>query len=103
EALALAHLGRWPEAHACFATLRRQPMPSGIMHAARDSLLDANGNRRVVQGIIRTSGNLIFLKIDDLGTDGRLDRRAQWPSDGSIAHAHIDFSFAGPTAIYVDA
>lgn len=101
EALALAHLVRWGEAHACFAALRRQAMPVTLLHATRDSLLDANGNVRIVQGTVRRSGESIFFSCDDLGTDIRTERKGQWPDDGTLVHARIDFSFAGPTAVRV--
>ena len=101
EGLALAHLGRWGEAQACFSELRRRQMPASILHGVRDSLLDANGNVRTVQGTVRRNGDNVFLSCDDLGTAIRSDRKSQWPEDNAIVHARVDFSFAGPTAVRV--
>jgi hypothetical protein len=101
EGLALAHLGQWGEAQACFSVLRRQSMPNTILHATRDSLLDANGNIRTVQGTVRRTGETVFISCDDPATAIRADRKSQWPDDGTIVHVRIDFSFAGPTAVRV--
>lgn len=94
--LALAHLHKWPEAHALFTAIRRMPIPNTMLYAGRDALRDANGNPHVVQGVIRSNE---FLWSDELGTDVRLDIKSPWPEAGSIAHARIEFAFAGPRAI----
>jgi hypothetical protein len=96
--LALAHMHKWSEAHALFSAIRRMPIPSTMLYAGRDALRDANGNPHVIQGAIR-SGE--FLWSDELGTDVRLDIKSPWPETGSIAHARIEFAFAGPKAIRV--
>lgn len=101
EALALAHLGRWGDAQACFTALRRQSMPPTILYVARDCLLDANGNARTVQGTVRRTGENVFVSCDDPATAIRAERKSQWPGDGKIVHTRIDFSFAGPTAVLI--
>jgi hypothetical protein len=98
DALASAHLGEWTEAHAQFMTLRRMQLPSHVLWARRDVLRDASGNRRTVQGAIRRGGGRDFFVSPALSTEIYIDTSKTWPPAGQIAHAVIEFSFAGPTA-----
>ena len=100
--LALAHLGRWSDAQAVFASLRQLRIPPSILWSRRDPLVDENGTMMTVQGIIKAGGSgRIFLDATELGTDFPADRNETWPKSGGIAFAHIEFSFGGPTAIPV--
>jgi tetratricopeptide (TPR) repeat protein len=98
-ALALAHLGKWSEAHAIYGQIRQAGLPNHVLWTPRDVLLNQTGGARGVQGVIRSSGDRQYLYVEDLGTDFHCDRNGRWPKDGEIAHAVIQFSFAGATAI----
>ena len=99
RAVAAAHLGDWTAALAIWADLRRSGMPRHVLMEHRDYLLDDRGVARVVQGVITEAGQKRFLMVDGFGRDFHLYRGRRWPAAGMIAHAHIVFSFAGPTAV----
>ncbi len=102
HSLALAHLGEWTDANGIWAELRRSRIPRGILYEPRDPLLDEHGQRQRVQGVVREGGQRGFLHVETLHNDFVLSRRSNWPRDGEIAHAHITFSFGGPTAVRSD-
>jgi hypothetical protein len=100
EALALAHLGRWADSNALFSHLRAADgVPNDLLWTFRDFLLNDGGGRKKVQGTIRKGASRLFLHVESIGSDFRVDRNAYWPEVGEIAHAYIMFSFAGPTAM----
>ena len=98
-ALSLAHLGKWSEANALYSQLRQANIPGHILWTARDYLLNETGGIRTVQGVMRSHANRDFLFCEDLGTDFYVDKKSRWPRAGEIAHAAIQFSFGGQTAI----
>jgi hypothetical protein len=98
-ALALAHLGLWPAANALFAQLRQSNVPNHITWASRDMLLNDSGGIRWVQGVMRSGASRATLYVEDLKTDFFVERGGRWPKEGEIAHAAIQFSFGGATAI----
>ncbi len=99
RAVAAVHLGDWTAASAIWAGLRRSGMPRHLLMEHRDYLLDDRGVARVVQGTVTEAGQRRFLMVTEFGQDFHLDRGRRWPRSGMIAHAHIVFSFAGPTAV----
>ena len=99
KALALTHLGRWPEATAVFAELRRFGIPRHVLHARRDVLLNSDGRPAVVQGHITEAGHDRFFHVPEWHTDIPTDAFGQWPRRGEIAFSTIEFAFAGPTAV----
>jgi hypothetical protein len=98
-ALALAHLGEWGNANAVFAQIRQMGLPNHILWTPRDLLLNETGGIRTIQGIMRSAGNRDYLFVEELDTDFHCERSGEWPKEGEIAHAGIQFSFAGATAL----
>lgn len=97
HALALAHKRQWKEANAVFYQLRTSGLLNPILHARRDSLRDETGYPVVLQGTVRPGTDKQYLLVETLQQDF-LMARGPWPAPGGIAHATIEFSFAGPKA-----
>jgi hypothetical protein len=98
-ALALANLGQWPSANAIFSQFRQSELPRHVLWQPRDFLLNSTGGVRTVQGVMRSGPDRQYLFVEDLQTDFHVSRNGRWPNDGEIAHATIQFSFAGATAL----
>jgi hypothetical protein len=98
-ALALAHLGEWSQANALYGQLRQANIPPHILWIPRDYLLHETGGVRTVQGIMRSLENREFFFCEDLQSDFHVDKKDRWPRTGETAHAAIQFSFSGPTAV----
>lgn len=101
EALSLAHLERWQDAHAIFSKFRQSsPIPREHLWELRDLLRDSAGSPRRILGQIRSGGSRRFLKPTELmGIDFVLSRDERWGNDGDTVHVYIGFSYAGMTAI----
>jgi tetratricopeptide (TPR) repeat protein len=97
--LALAHLGRWPDAHRVFRELRESRMQSTYLWAKRDLLRGSKGEPRQVQGTVGRGVKDVFLSIPELNTDMPASRKDSWPRNGETALAFVAFSFGGPTAV----
>ena len=98
-ALSLAHLGNWSDSNALYGQLRSGDIPPHILWTARDFFLNEAGGVRTIQGMMRLGANREFIYVEELETDFHVDRKVKWPRTGEIAHASIQFSFAGPTAV----
>lgn len=98
-ALALGHLGEWGNANAVFGQIRQMGLPNHILWTPRDLLLNETGGIRTIQGVMRSGGNREYLFVEELDTDFHCVRNGAWPKEGEIAHATIQFSFAGATAL----
>lgn len=98
EALAYAHMLRWPEANALFADIRRSGLPSYIVWAPRDHLLDEEGNARSVQGVVKRGVDRLYFKVDELQTDFQTQGE-EWPREGELGRGYVSFAFGGPRAI----
>lgn len=96
--IAQAHLGSWDLSLASFSAIRGLGISNEVLWEPRDFLLNPNGGMRKVQGTIKVT-NRTYLHCEALRTDFRCDDAVNWPSNGAIAHAHIQFSFGGMTAI----
>ena len=99
RALAATHLGDWTAASAIWTDLRRSGIPRHLLFERRDPFLSDSGIARAVQGTVTQAGPKSFLMVAELGQDFLLARGQRWPRPGTIAHANIYFSFAGPTAV----
>lgn len=99
HAVALAHLGRWPEANDIFTKMRNSEMSPGVLWTPRALLLSENGGPKLIQGIVRDGVGRTLLAVSEMSTDLICSRRDDWPRDGEQAHAYIQFSFGGATAI----
>lgn len=97
-AIARAHQGDWTGANAQFASLRKVHMSTEAMWRPRALLLADQGGARQVQGKIREVINERYLFVDELQAEVKCARGGRWPKDGEIAHAYIEFAFAGPSA-----
>jgi hypothetical protein len=98
-AIARAHQGDWPSANAHFAALRKLHISSDMLWRPRALLLSEQGGPRSVQGKVREVSGERFLWIEELQLEVKCSRRGRWPKDGEVAHAYVEFAFAGPTAI----
>jgi hypothetical protein len=99
HAISLAHLGDWAQADALFAALRRSGLPGPVLWTRRDCYLAEDGRPLRVQGVVREIGDRRYLYVEGLKTDLRVERNDLWPKAGEIAHAYVEFSFGGPTAV----
>lgn len=99
QALALAHMNRWPESRARFNLLAQRRLPAGIARDGRDLLLGDYGGARSVQGRIRRLSGKTFLYVADLESDILVHRPRDWPAEGLVATGYIEFSFMGARAI----
>jgi len=98
-AVSLAHLGNWTDAYSQFHQLRQSSLRREILWTPRGYYLDVKGSAKHVQGLIKGGARKHFLYVEDLHADFHLDRHGDWPQEGEIALAYIQFSFAGPTAV----
>ena len=96
--LALAHLADWTNSRLVFDGLRQQGITRDLLWEPRDYLLNEDGARRRIQGVVRRGADRTFLYCEELGIDFHTNRSDTWPGDGEIAHAYIEFSFAGSRA-----
>jgi hypothetical protein len=96
--LALAHLSDWTNSRLVFDSLRQQGITRDLLWEPRDYLLNEDGARRRIQGAVRRGANHTFLYCEELGVDFHTNRGDTWPIDGELAHAFIEFSFAGTRA-----
>ncbi len=97
--LALSHLLEWSLASGVFMQIRQANLPTHVLWAARDYFLNETGGIRQVQGVMRQLTGRLYLLVDDLQNDFIASRRGTWPRPGEIAHAAIEFTFGGPTAV----
>lgn len=97
-AVSEAHLGEWRHADAIFHELRRRGMPGGVLWEPRDCLLNESGGMRQVQGVIKKGGDGLFLKVEFLGRDFRVERNDRWPAPDQVAHAYVRFRYGGTIA-----
>lgn len=98
-ALSYANLNKWKEASAIFTKLRQGKLPKDQLFAPRDFLLNATGGLRRIQGKVREGPGNRYLYSDEMECDILLNRIGNWPRDGGIAHAYVQFSFAGPLGV----
>ena len=99
HALALAHLGAWPEAKAIFAEFRQSRLPRYVVWTPRDYLQYSGGGLRQVQGTMKPGASDSFVYVEELGTDFHASRDGNWPKEDETVHAYIRFSFGGVTAM----
>ena len=99
SALALVEQNEWPKAEPIFAQIRRAQIPNQHLFEPRAVLLDDQGIRKRVQGIITGDADKHYLKVEGFGRDFLLSRYENWPRQDEIAHAYIAIAFAGPLAI----
>lgn len=99
QTVALAGTGNWGDVDALFAENRKAGVPNDQLFKTRAYLLDEEGIRMHVQGIIRGSEIKRYLWVEKLRKDFFLSRDERWPNADEIAHAYIGFSFAGPVAL----
>ena len=99
HALALAHLGTWPEAKAIFAEFRQSRLPRHVVWTPRDYLLYSGGGLRQVQGTMKHGASGSFLYVEELETDFHASREGNWPKENETVHAYIRFAFGGVTAM----
>ena len=95
-------MGKWAEAKAAFAELRRLGIASEYLWESRDYLLNSDGGRHKVQGVMRKGASDLFFYSEDLQQDFRIDRRDDWPRPDEITHAYIRFAFGGATAVLAE-
>lgn len=93
--LALAHIGDWPDARLVFDGLRQQGLARDLLWQPRDYLLNEDGARRRVQGVVKRGAGQTFLYCEELHIDLHTSRAHNWPADGEVDHAYIEFSFGG--------
>ncbi len=98
-AVALAQQGKWADARLLFAQIRKVGIPNDQLYDVRAVLLDDEGIRKRVQGIITGDDEKKYLKVDELHSDFYVNRNERWPNPGEIAHGYIGFPFAGPLAV----
>jgi hypothetical protein len=98
-AVALAQQGKWADARLLFAQIRQVGISNDQLFDIRAVLLDDEGIRKRVQGIITGDGDKKYLKVDELHADFYVNRNERWPNPKEIAHAYIGFAFAGPLAV----
>ncbi len=98
-AVALVQQHKWAEAEPMFSQLRRARIPREQLHDPRAVLLDSEGVRKTVQGVITGDSEVHYLKVEEFGRDFLLSRHERWPRQGEIAHAYIAIAFAGPIAV----
>lgn len=100
EAISLAHLSRWPDAIGRFTRIRQSKMPRDLLYAARDYLIDDQGQIRHVQGRVSRGADRMYLSDSGVGVDIAIDRKsAGLMGVGDIVHMSVQFSFAGPLAV----
>ena len=98
SAVSLVEQRKWADAEHIFAELRRSRTPKEYLYEPRAVLLDNEGVRKHVQGVITGDKGTHYLKVEELGRDFFLSRQENWPRQGEIAHAYIGIAFAGPIA-----
>lgn len=99
HALSLAHLNDWANSQLEFTQIRQCGLANQVLWRPRALLINEQGGARSVQGIIRYGAGKTMLYSEELQADVPCNRKGNWPREGEVAHAWIEFAFAGGQAI----
>lgn len=99
HALALAHLGSWPEAKAILRAFRDARLPRHLLWIPRDYLLYTGGGMRQVQGVMKYGPSGPFVLVEELRADFPASREGHWPRQGEVVHPYLRFSLGGVIAV----
>lgn len=99
HALSLAHLNEWANSQLDFMQIRQAGLANAMLWRPRALLVNSKGGPRSVQGVIRDGAGRKMLFSEEFQTDVLCDKRGNWPREGEVTHAWIEFSFGGAFAI----
>lgn len=99
RAVTLFQLGRFTDANAIFAQLRRQTLSAMLPAEVRCAYRGTEGSPKRFQGTVEHKHGQYYLFVQELGVSV-LSQRPERSGSGVTIHGYVVFSLNGPLAVY---